>query len=495
MPSRRSRSRSLDLRRRSRRPALVLLAAAVLLGGCALQRARPTDPAPAQRQAELLQRSPDDAQWRAPLARLGVDTGVWPLQFWDLRSLRALALVAHPQMQLARAELASARADAAGLRRRAGLLGGLELTLERRVGGDSVASPWSFAVVVDSAEWAADAALGGDSLRRTGDAAAQALLDGAELQAAAAAWQVQRGVRDGWLRLVAARRRVEIDAERLAIERESAAAWQARLRLGSATSQQAAEARRREASAQGQLRSSNAAAEQALDALAAATGFVGARFAMLDIGAADADFSAAAPLAADAQALRPAALLNRIDVRAGISRYAAADAALRAELARQLPALVLKPGWAWDAGERRWSVGIGVRLPPTPGNRAAIELAAARRDVEAATFGVVQLRALAELEQARSSAAEAAAAAAQDRLAFAAAGDAVRRAARRVAGGQADRLELLDAQRERVATQVRLLDTLAEQAAAAAALEDAIQRPLDALAGGAGALADAAPQP
>ena len=80
--------------------------------------------------------------------------------------------------------------------------------------------------------------------------------------------------------------------------------------------------------------------------------------------------------------LQRTALLNNIPVRIALARYAATDAALRLEIARQVPELSLKPGYAWDQGDHRWSLGIGYALPLANRNDGPIAEALARRSAD-----------------------------------------------------------------------------------------------------------------
>src|SRR5262249_5990463 len=145
--------------------------------------------------------------------------------------------------------------------------------------------------------------------------------------------------------------------------------------------------------------------------------------------------------------------LDRVELRAQLARYAAADAALRLETARQWPDLVLRPGYMWDQGDRRWSLGIGFALPLFERNRGAIAQASAQRDVEAARFTALQAQALDELEAARL-AVDAAArqlALVEDQVRGSSVSEA--RVRRRLDAGDADRADLLGARELTLQTQ------------------------------------------
>ena len=63
------------------------------------------------------------------------------------------------------------------------------------------------------------------------------------------------------------------------------------------------------------------------------------------------------PFIADmpAAALQTTALLNRLDIRIALEKYAAAESKLKLELAKQYPDLVISPGYAFEFGDNIWS--------------------------------------------------------------------------------------------------------------------------------------------
>jgi len=97
--------------------------------------------------------------------------------------------------------------------------------------------------------------------------------------------------------------------------------------------------------------------------------------------------------------LRKAAMFQRPDVLAALQDYAAADAALRLEIARQYPDLNLSPGYTYDQGQSKWALGVGITLP-IDRNLAPIREATAKRAEAAALFQRTQAKASGELDQA-----------------------------------------------------------------------------------------------
>lgn len=466
------------------RTRLLIGCAATVLAGCAMQTHEPRPLDPAASQAAQLARRPDAASLREAMSRLGIDTTVWPLPAWDAPELSALALASHPDLAVARAEVAIARAAAQTARQRANP--SLELSVEHHSAPGESDSPWTLGIALDT--------LVGDWL--VGQSRRQALTDVADAQqleaverAAQVAWQVHHRVRDSHRALHDAERLSAVADETLALQREESVLWQRRMTLGAAGAPEVLPSQQRQAIARQQAHHARQAVEQARASLAQAIGLpleqtrqMPLRFDSLRQALAG-DPPAAATAAASGPAVEPlnlqrAALLNNIAVRIALTRYAATDAALRLEIARQVPELSLKPGYAWDQGDQRWSLGIGYALPLANRNDGPIAEALARRTAEAARFDALQAQAIADLDAARGGAEAAGAQRADALQQWQAAQTLAERVARRVEQGDADRLERLAGRRVELDARRALLEAQVALGNARAALEDVVQRPL-----------------
>ena len=179
------------------------------------------------------------------------------------------------------------------------------------------------------------------------------------------------------------------------------------------------------------------------------------------------------------EALR-VALLGRPDVRAGLADYAAAEAALRLELARQVPDLHVGTGYTFDQGQNKWALGLSVVLPLVDRNEGPIAEAEAARQEAAAKFVATQAQAIAEVEQAL--ARRTGALAQRERLGLLAADrrENLRRLRSALELGAADRASELTARLEEVRAERALLDAETNLAQALGDLEAALQAPLPA---------------
>jgi outer membrane protein TolC len=175
---------------------------------------------------------------------------------------------------------------------------------------------------------------------------------------------------------------------------------------------------------------------------------------------------------------RRRALTQRADLMALLADYAASEAALKVELARQYPDVNLVPGYDFNSGQNRWLLGLNIEIPLNR-NRGPIAQAEARRFTAEKRFLAQQAAIIGEIDVAlaayRASRAKAATAA---QLAKEAA-TAAQTTKRMVDAGEVSALELTRRQIE--ASTANIAHTAAELEALTTAgpLEDAMQSPLN----------------
>ena len=171
------------------------------------------------------------------------------------------------------------------------------------------------------------------------------------------------------------------------------------------------------------------------------------------------------------------ALTQRADLMALLAEYAAAEAALHLEIAKQYPDVRLSPGFDYNQGQNRWQLGMSADLPLN-GNRGPIAQAEAKRKTAEARFLAQQSTIQGDLDIAlaayRASRAKAGVAADLAKEAVASA-DTTRRM---VEAGDVSPLELTRRQIETSAADLALMAAGIEAQTAAGALEDAMQAPL-----------------
>ena len=101
------------------------------------------------------------------------------------------------------------------------------------------------------------------------------------------------------------------------------------------------------------------------------------------------------------ETLESRALTQRAEVGRSLAGYAEAEAALRLEVARSWPDLVLGPGFVWDGGVHRWNLFASLPELMLNRNRGPIGEATARRAAVAVHVDAMQQEVLADVATAR----------------------------------------------------------------------------------------------
>jgi len=181
--------------------------------------------------------------------------------------------------------------------------------------------------------------------------------------------------------------------------------------------------------------------------------------------------------------LRQAALCSRPDILSALAEYAASQSALQLEIAKQYPDLRLGTGYQYDQGEHKWSLGLSMDLPVLNRNEGPIAEAKAARVASAARFEAVQAQVMAELD--RASASYEGALAQEKSLEALMDQQQKQRASveSQFKAGAADQLEMVNARIEESAAGLLRFEAKIKALQAFGQLEDAIQRPLPAMAG------------
>jgi len=446
---------------------LVVVAVAGLLTGCATYQPRPLEPS--RSETTFRSRSLWDPGLRAfAEAHRGDLAGAWPPQAWDLESLVLVAFYYHPALEVARARVSVAEAGI----RTAGARPNPRIGLAPTYNASALSgiSPWilglNFDIPIETA------GKRGDRIAR----AAQ-LTDAARLTLAETGWRARGRVRAALLEQLHATRELGLLRAEERVRADWVRVMELRLAVGDVSRPDVDSARIDLANTQRAVNAAEGAVGRARVALAAALGLPvsaldGAELTWpgLDRPPAEAEVSPGR--------VQRAGLLNRLDVRRSLAEYAAAEAELRLEIAKQYPDIHLGPGYTFDQGDNKFTIGVSITLPAFDQNQGPIAEAEARRREAAAQFAALQARVIRETEDAR-----ARYHGALGELADADAALAVVRARetavrRGLEAGAEDRLALVGAQLQRVVAERARLAALRKTQEALGALEDAVERPL-----------------
>jgi outer membrane protein TolC len=173
------------------------------------------------------------------------------------------------------------------------------------------------------------------------------------------------------------------------------------------------------------------------------------------------------------------ALLNRLDIRASLARYEAAEAKLRLEIAKQYPDITLSPAKTLDQGDNIWSLGFSSLLTLINKNRGLIAEATSLREVQIAEFEALQAKVIGDLNQAKASYQAAIEANKKAQTLLANQQKRAQQTERQFNAGFADRLALNTTQLENIIATQNVLNTAFQTQVTKLNLEDVLQRPID----------------
>jgi outer membrane protein, heavy metal efflux system len=444
----------------------LLILAAALLAGCA--RFQPEPLVPARTAEQLEGRSLTNAALKTFLEQnLHSDLAGWPAITWDFDRLTLAAFYYHPSLEVARAQWSVA-------------LGG-ETTAAQRPNPALNVTPGYNATTLTASPWIPlgflDMPLETAGKRGYRRAQAAQLSAAARLNISATAWQVRSNLRSSLVDLTAAEQREALLERQLSLQEQVVQRLQQQVQAGALASSEAVPFRIAWQKMRLDLADTQRVRAEARARVAEA---IGVPTGALDEIVVAFDWLTAPGPAADltSTSLRRAALRSRPDILGALAEYAASQAALQLAIARQYPDVRLQPGYQFDQGDSKWSLGLSVELPVLNQNQGPIAEAKAHRQEAAARFTALQAKVLAEIERTvavlrntetnsallRSLADEQA----ERREAVAA----------QVKAGAADQVELLNAQLESASADLVQLEGQIRLQQAIGAVENAVQRPL-----------------
>ncbi len=464
-----------------------LAVAALALAGCAhhdYARYEPRPIDPAKTAAAFETHRLDDPglrkflreNFRADFPLTGTPEGGW-----DFEALCWVAFYFNPTLDVARAQWESARAA----QTTAGERPNPTLTLTPGFSANpNGASPWLPAIGADfTIETAGKRDLRAEAARLTAESARQEVF--------AAAWRVRSELRSALLDIVlATRRHAALDAV-LQPQQNILALLEQRRAAGAGTAAESAATRL--AILKAEIAAADAARQIPLarQRVASALGMPAIVLSGIDMPVPRNAIEAlrwAVPLFDGVgeglpdryrvDEARRQSLHSRADVLAALARYAAAESALAVEIAKQHPDIHLGPGYQWDQGQNKWTLGVTLELPILNHNEGAIAEATARRREAAAQFNLVQAQVLAEIDGAVAAITAAGEQAVGVRRAEAELASQRALVESRLKAGGASQLDLQAARLEIITNNQVGGEAAAQIALAAGQLEDALQIPL-----------------
>jgi len=307
---------------------------------------------------------------------------------------------------------------------------------------------------------------------------ARSLDQAARFDLADSAWKVHSGVRRALLDYLLASRSLELFHSEEQIRTEQVRLLQERFIAGDIPRPELDLARIELSKTHLSISAAEGQVAETKAALAAAMGIPVAGIEGLDFAWTEVD-SPPNTQSFSPQEIRRDALLDRLDIRRSLAQYAAAEADLQLEIAKQYPDVQIAPGYTFEERDNFFTVGLSITLPLFNRNQGPIAEAEAKRKEAAATFLQKQAQVIGDSERAL-----AVYSAALNELAEADQSlrqlqdTQLRMTQLAVAVGEEDRLTLNGMQLESAAVARARLDALGRTQIALGDLENAVQRPL-----------------
>jgi len=446
--------------------AVTLIVIAHVLCGCATFWPKPLSPD--QTATAFESRSLDSGELKQFLERnLAHEITSWPPKSWDFQMLTLAAFYYHPDLDVVRAKWGTAEAGVitAGQRPNPDI-GFIPEYNSTTPGG---ISPWTLAPTLDiPIETAGKRGYRIDQARHLSEAA--------RLNIATVAWQVQSRLRARLIDFYAASEAESFLLKQQAVQEELVKLLEQRLEFGEASQPDVTQTRIALAQTQLSLRDAQKQRAEARVRLADAIGLPVSAFDSVDFSV---GFFDQTTINLPAEDVRRRALLNRPDILSALADYAASESALQLEIAKQYPDIHLGPGYSWDQGDNKWSLGISITLPVLNRNHGPIAEAQARRQEAAARFVALQARIVGEIDRATAGyRAAVQTLEAADRL-VASRKERQRSAQAMFDVGQADRLELRSTDLELTTAELSRLSALTAVQQSIGLLENAVEQPLN----------------
>lgn len=438
-----------------------------MMAGCATYRGAPI--APSEVLSSYNTRTLDNPDLKEFISKnLNHEITQWPPASWDFETLTFVAFYYHPDLDVVRAKWGVTQASIISAGARPNPTVGFVPTYNIDV--INGLSPWTlgptFDVPVETA---------GKRVYRINQS--KHLSEAARLNIATAIWQIRSHLREALLDLYVAGQKETILKRQMTMQEENVQLLEGRLSQGEISS---LSVNRAKILFNKTLLFLNDIQKQKKEAYVRLADSLGLPVSALEGVNLDFDIFKEMALSEnlDLKMLRQYALLNRSDILSGLAEYEASQSALQLEIAKQYPDIHLGPGYSWDQGDNKWSLGVSVTLPVFNQNQGPIAEALARREEARAKFVALQLKVIAEIDEGletyqgsieKFKSAENLLTVERKQNQFLQA---------TIKEGEIHRVTLLNSQIELDSTESAYLDNLAEAQKALGALERILQRPL-----------------
>lgn len=410
----------------------------------------------------------DESLHQYIVQNLGHDLPSWPMISWDFETLKWVAFYYNPSLALARAQWQTARSSLKNAAERPNP--SLTLTPGYNSTKTPGVSPWlpmvNFDFLFETRE-----------KRKKRSIVQEYSTEAARQDVFAVAWKIRSDLRTALINLAVAERRKTLTTEQTEFQEVIVDAIKAQQKAGSVSAVEVSAARvallrseAAEADAERQVPIARSRVAQILGLPA---------MALTELQPTNILESQPKPLSsAELQAARRLSLQSRPDILSALARYDSSAAVFELEVAKHHPDVHLMPGYQYDQGSNKWTLGYSFEIPLFHGvNTGPIEEADSIRREAMAKFVETQALVIAAIDDAAAMQSATVGQVTQFLKLEAELKVACDSARIRFEQGATDNLETVSAKIEHTIAELSLLDAEAAAALATGQLEDALEIP------------------
>ncbi|MEO6118176.1 MAG: TolC family protein [Methylotenera sp.] len=450
--------------------AILVACLAAIFSGCNFLQynAKPIDPIANAVKFEA--KNPASDAFNQYLMRNGYTANQLPLKTWGVDELTYSALFFHPNLDVARAQwrvAESAELSAAGRP-----IPNLNANVAHSNQANEDIKPFAFGLSIDIPLETANK-------REIRIENARHLSQAAKLEIAQTAWQLRNQVAQSFNEYQFNQQQIKLLTDEQARRQEIVAIYQKRVSLGAASNVELSTVKLQLQTTTLELNTANQNRLVLQSKLASNLGLPLVRVTEMNLINDNVNHPAQ-PKQVTTSDLQTIALLNRLDIRIALERYAAVEAKLKLEIAKQYPDLVISPGYAYEFGDRVWSLGLSGLLTLLNKNKLAIAEATQLREVEAAQFNALQEKVISEANIGNAQLLQANSALENQQQLLMAQQNNTQRMLSRFSAGEIDRLELTYAKLENNIAEKNLALAYFQYKTTLNQLENTLQKPLSA---------------
>lgn len=415
---------------------------------------------------KIASRQANSEQFQQYLLNNGYSSDQLPIQQWQLDDLIYCALFFNPSLDIARAQWRSAEAAR---------LTAAEMRLPTVGGEYSKSNNASEEISPHAYGLSIDLPIETANKRNIRIESAQHLSEAAKLRIAQSAWQLRNDVSITFNEYQSNRQLIDLLTKEQALRQDIVSIYQKRIDFGESSSVELSKAKLQLQTLSATLQARQRNQLVLLSKLANLVGLPLNQVEQMQIADRQRIDTLNTGMPAD---LQTTALLNRLDLRIALERYAVAEAKLKLEIAKQYPDIVIKPSYAYDFGDKIWSLGLSGLMTILTKNKLAIAEATQLREVEAKQFEALQTSVISEINIANAKLAQARQLLDNQIKLLLQQKTNTERMQRRLRAGEIDRLELSYAKLEEVLAEQNVSLASFQLASSISELENAMQAPL-----------------